>query len=70
MSLRELLGLSWKFVQRSGLATDRVSEEVQRVERDGDAASMAMVGETVIATGRQNLLERTTRISNEGARIC
>jgi pantoate kinase len=70
MSLQELLGLSWEFVQRSGLATDRVSEEVQRVERDGSAASMAMLGETVIATGGQNLLERATRISNEGARIC
>ncbi|WP_273837123.1 GHMP kinase [Halococcus sp. PRR34] len=66
-SLRELLGLSWEFVQRSGLATDRVVEQVQRVERDGGAASMAMLGETVIATGGQNVLERTTRISNEGA---
>jgi pantoate kinase len=70
MSLQELLGLSWEFVQRSGLATDRVSEEVQRVERDGGAASMAMLGETVIATGRQDILERATRISNEGARMC
>jgi pantoate kinase len=67
MSFRELLGLSWEFVQRSGLTTDRVSEEVQHVERDGGAASMAMLGETVIATGGQNVLERTTRISNEGA---
>ncbi|WP_273836894.1 GHMP kinase [Halococcus sp. PRR34] len=69
-SLRELLELSWEFVQRSDLATDRVVEEVQRVERDGGAASMAMLGETVIATGGQNLLERATRITNEGARIC
>lgn len=69
-SLRELLDLSWEFVQRSGLATDRVSEEVQRVERDDGAASMAMLGETVIATGAQNLLERTTRVTNEGAHIC
>ena len=70
MSLRELLGLSWEFVQRSDLATDRVSEEVKCVERDGGAASMAMLGETVIATGGQDVLERTTRVSNEGARIC
>lgn len=69
-SLRELLDLSWEFVQRSGLATDQVTKEVQRVERDGGAASMAMLGETVIATGAQNLLERTTRITNEGAHIC
>lgn len=69
-SLRELLDLSWEFVQRSGLATNRVIEEVQRVERDGGAASMAMLGETVIATGAQNLLERTTRVTNEGAYIC
>lgn len=57
-------------MQRSGFATDRVIEEVQRVERDGGAASMAMLSETVIATGGQNLLERTTRITNEGTRIC
>lgn len=67
MSLQELLDLSWEFVQRSDLATDRVVKEVQRVERDGGAASMAMLGETVIATGGQDVLERTTRISNEGA---
>lgn len=67
ISLQELLDLSWKFVQRSELATGRVTKEVQRVERAGGAASMAMLGETVIATGGQNVLERTTRISNEGA---
>ncbi|WP_256687522.1 GHMP family kinase ATP-binding protein [Halococcus qingdaonensis] len=68
-SLRELLELSWTFVQRTGLATDRVIDEVRRVERDGGVASMAMLGETVIATGTRNVLERTTRITNEGARI-
>ncbi|WP_449404911.1 GHMP family kinase ATP-binding protein [Halococcus sediminicola] len=69
-SLRELLDLSWEFVQRSGLATDQVTKEVQRVERDGGAASMAMFGETVIATGAQNFVERTTPVTNEGAHIC
>lgn len=69
-SLRELLELSWEFARRSDLATERVTAAVRRVERDGGVASMAMLGETVIATGTQNTLERTTRITDEGAHIC
>ena len=69
-SLRELLALSWEFAQDSGLATERVGETVRRVERDGGVASMAMLGETVVATDTQGVLERRTRITNDGARVC
>jgi pantoate kinase len=68
-SLRELLNLSWEFDQRTGLATDRVVDEVQRVERAGGAASMAMFGETIVATGVQDTLERSTRVTNRNARV-
>jgi pantoate kinase len=68
-SLRELLDLSWTFAQRTGLATDRVVDEVKRIEHVGGAASMAMLGETVIATGVQDTLERDTRITNRSARV-
>lgn len=68
-SLRDLLDLSWEFAQQTGLATERVADEVQRAERADGAASMAMVGETVIATDVQNLFERSTRVTNHGACI-
>lgn len=68
-SLRELLGLSWTFAQRTGLATDRVVDEVQRIESAGGAASMAMLGETIIATGVHDTLEQSTRITNRNAHV-
>lgn len=68
-SLRDLLGLSWEFAHQTGLATDRVVDEVRRAERAGGAASMAMVGETVIATDVQDLFKRSTRLTNQGAYI-
>lgn len=68
-SLRELLGLSWTFAQRTGLATDRVVDEVQRIESAGGVASMAMLGETIIATGVQDALEQSTRVTNQNARV-
>ena len=68
-SLHELLDLSWEFAQRTQLTTDQVVNEVRRIERAGGAASMAMVGETVIATGVQDVLEQSTHITTTGARI-
>ena len=67
--LRDLFNLSWEFAQQTDLATDRVADEVQRAKRAGGAASMAMVGETVIATGVQDLFEQRTRVTNQGACI-
>ena len=66
-SLHELLNLSWEFAQRTELATDKVVDEVRRVERAGGTASMAMVGGTVIATGVQNILEQSSQITTIGA---
>ena len=68
-SLHELLDLSWEFAQRTELATDQVADEVRRVERAGGAASMAMVGETVIATGVQDVLEQSSQITTAGAHV-
>ena len=68
-SLHELFDLSWEFAQRTELATDQVANDVRRVERAGGAASMAMVGETVIATGVQDVLEQSTQIITAGAHV-
>jgi pantoate kinase len=68
-SLRELLDLSWLFAEQTGLATDRVVNEVQRVKQAGGVASMAMLGETVIATGVQDTLEQRTRITTQNAHV-
>ena len=68
-SLQDLFDVSWEFARQTGLTTDRVADEVQRAKRVGGAASMAMVGETVIATGVQDLFERRTRVTNRGASV-
>ena len=68
-SLQDLFDVSWEFARQTGLTTDRVADEVQRAKRAGGAASMAMVGETVIATGVQDLFERRTRVTNRGASV-
>lgn len=68
-SLRELLSQSWAFAQQTGLATDRVVDEVQRIEHAGGVGSMAMLGETVVATGAQDILERSTRITTQNATV-
>jgi pantoate kinase len=67
--LRDLIDLSWTFAQQTGLATEQVTDEVRRVERAGGVASMAMVGETVIGTGVQGVLEHRTAITNCGASV-
>lgn len=68
-SMRELFELSWDFAQQTDLATDRVVREVQRVEHEGGSASMAMLGETIVATGVQDVLEESTRITTRKACI-
>lgn len=67
--LQNLFYISWNFAQQTGLATGRVADQVQRAKRAGGAASMTMIGETVIATGIQDLFERRTHITNQGACI-
>jgi pantoate kinase len=48
--LATLLDLGWSFARETGLVTDRVREAVERVRAAGGAATMAMVGETVVTT--------------------
>lgn len=68
-SLSELFAVSWEFAQATGLVTDRVREAVERVRAEGGAATMAMVGETVVAAGAEDVLDGRTRITPEGARV-
>lgn len=68
-SLGTLLEQSWEFARRTGLATDRVIAKVQHIEHQGGSATMAMLGETIVATGVQNTLDRSTRITNHGATV-
>lgn len=61
--------LGWSFARATGFATERVSGAVERVRSAGGAASMAMLGETVLATGVDGVLPRETRVTDEGARV-
>jgi pantoate kinase len=68
-ALADLFEASWQFAQESGLATDRVAEAVASVQDAGGAATMAMLGETVVATGVEGTLDNTTRITPDGAAL-
>jgi pantoate kinase len=59
---------SWSFARATGLPTGWVEETVDGVVADGGAATMAMVGETVVACGSDALAEET-RVTGEGARL-
>ncbi|ESP88651.1 GHMP family kinase ATP-binding protein [Candidatus Halobonum tyrrellensis] len=67
--LADLFDCSWTFADRTGLPSDRVREAVAAVERAGGAATMAMVGETVVGVGADDTLPETTRITTEGAAL-
>jgi len=67
--LASLFERSWRFAEGTGLATDRVRSSVARVAAAGGAATMAMVGETVVATGVEGVLDGRTRITPDGARV-
>ncbi len=67
--IADLLEASWQFAQETGLATDRVAEAVASVRAAGGTATMAMIGETVVATGAEGALEHHTRITSEGAAL-
>lgn len=64
-----LLELGWEFATETGLVTDRVRETVETVAAGGGAATMAMVGETVLATDPASVLPHRTRLTDEGARL-
>lgn len=66
-ALATLFDQSWRFVDRVAFATERVAETVKNVRAAGGAATMAMIGETVIATESEGLLENETQITPRGA---
>ena len=68
-SLAVLFDASWSFADRVGFATNRVTEAVTRVREAGGAATMAMIGETVVATGTQDVLDHETKITSTGATL-
>lgn len=68
-TLAELFPPAWEFARETGLVTDRVAREVAAVRESGGAATMAMVGETVVAIGAEGVLANETRVATEGARL-
>jgi pantoate kinase len=68
-ALATLFDQSWTFASRVNLTTERVVDTVERVQAAGGSATMAMIGETVVATGAEGELPSETRIAAEGARV-
>ena len=68
-SLPALVGGSWTFARETGLVTERVAGEVERVRDAGGEATMAMLGETVVATGVDGVLSNGTRVCSSGAHV-
>ena len=68
-SVPAVFALGWQFATETGLVTDRVRKTVETVEAAGGTATMAMVGETVLATGTDGVLPQRTRLTDEGARL-
>jgi len=66
--LAPLFEASWRFARRTGLVSDRVEGVVTDVQRRGGVATMAMVGETVLAVGGP-ALERETKVTPHGAAL-
>ena len=68
-TLRAVIERSWPFARALDLPTERVVDDVARVEDAGGAATMAMLGETVVAVDCEGVLGNRTRVSTEGARL-
>ena len=73
-SIEELVDLSWEFALESGLATERIQDEVGEVRSVGGKASMAMLGETAfgVAAGNDEALDEfdeVTEVCDEGAKV-
>jgi pantoate kinase len=67
--LMTLFDVSWAFADHTSLATNRVAETVRAVQKAGGAATMAMIGETVVATGESGVLDHETKIAASGATL-
>jgi pantoate kinase len=66
---RAVVGDGWRFAAATDLPTAPVQEAVGRVEAAGGVATMAMVGETVVAVGAEGVLPERTRVTPDGARL-
>lgn len=60
---------AWAFATATGLTTPRVGEAVEDVVAAGGAATMAMIGETVVGVDPGGVLANEAGIGHEGARI-
>lgn len=60
---------AWKFATATGLTTDRVEAAVDAVTSVGGAATMAMLGETVVGLDPGGVLANEARIGHDGARV-
>lgn len=68
-TVRAVIERSWPFARALGLPTERVVDDVERVETAAGAATMAMLGETVVAVDCENVLPNRTRVSTAGAHL-
>ncbi|MBP1987449.1 GHMP family kinase ATP-binding protein [Halolamina salifodinae] len=68
-TVRAVVERSWPFARALGLPTERVVEDVARVEAEGGVGTMAMLGETVVAVDCEGVLPNRTRVSPAGARL-
>lgn len=68
-TLATLVPVSWEFARETGLVTDRVRAAVERVQAAGGAATMAMLGETVVGVDAGDALPHHTRVDTEGATL-
>lgn len=74
-SLPTVIDRSWAFARATGLATERVGESVEAVRAAGGVATMAMLGETVVAVGAEEGqdppegLDHRSRVTGEGAHL-
>ena len=68
-TLRELAERSRKYAERTGIATEFVEGELERVGAAGGAAGMALFGETVFAVGVDGVLSQRTSVAADGARL-
>lgn len=68
-TLRDLAERSRAYLDATGIATEFVERELDRVEAAGGVGSMALFGETVFAVGVDGVLDASTVVANDGARV-
>lgn len=68
-SLDAWFARSWTFAQDAGITTDWVQSTIESVEDAGGTATMALFGDTVVATADTATLPNETTIHPDGATI-